>query len=403
MTNIFQQVITYQASSLGLLVNQNAFVATANTQFKNFDDLTANLGDTVSFDLPPRMTTVNTLVASFQDTQQRVQQLTVGNASSSSYAFTSQEFIFNADKYMDRYGKSAVAEIGAKVEANVAFNALSHTYRFFGDGTTPINSFTQLATALANYRDYGAPNHDVRGYLPITGIPAIVGSGLTQFAPNRNNDLANSWELGRFSFCDWYQSNLLPVHTAGTVGQSAATLTFVSINGTGDQITFSGAGASDANAIKANDLLEFNSATLFYLTFVGHEVSSQKVQVRATADAASTAGGQVTISIYPALIATSGVKDQNINRALTVADTATVLPSHRAGVIVGGNALYLAMPKLPVEHPYASVSENDPDTGVAMRLTYGSTFGANQMGFINSVIWGSTLVDEYAMRLVFPL
>lgn len=402
MANIFQNVVTYQMSSLALLTNQNCFISTANTKFKDFDRLTANLGDTVSFDLPPRMTTAPSLMATFQDTEQRVQFLTVDNAASSSYAFTSQEFIFNAEEYMDRYGKSAVAEIGAQVEANVTFNCVSHTYRFFGDGVTAINSYTQLAQALANYRAYGAPNHDVRGYLPISNIPDIIGSGLTQFATDRNNEIADSWKLGRFSQAEWYQSNLLPVHTAGTVGQTATTLTFVSINPAGTQITFSGAAVSDPDAIKENDLFEFTTDVRF-LTFIGHIASSQRVQFRATADAASTAGGQVTVDIFPALISTSGDRNQNLTRALAITDTATVLPSHRAGAIIGGNALYLAMPKLPEEHPYASVSEFDPDSGVSMRLTYGSTFGKNQMGFINSVIWGSTLVDEYAMRLVFPL
>ena len=364
--------------------------------------MTANLGDTVTFDLPPRMTTVASLVASFQDTEQRVQTLTVDNPASSSYAFTSQEFIFNADEYMDRYGKSAVAEIGAKVESDVASLCVTNTFRFFGDGVTPINSYTQLAQALANYRAFGSPNHDVRGYLPLNSIPEIIGSGLTQFALDRNNRIADSWELGNFSAADWYQSNLLPEHIAGNVGQNATTLTFVSINAAGDQITFSGAGAGDPDAIKENDLLEFQSDIRFR-TFIGHLPSSQKVQFRATADAAGDGGGIVVIDIFPALIDTAADRNQNITRPLVVADTATALPSHRAGAIIGGNALYLAMPQLPEEHPYASVSEHDPDTGVAMRLTYGSTFGQNQMGFINSVIWGKTLVDEYAMRMVFPL
>lgn len=50
--NILQQVQTYQLSNLAYLQNLNCFVATANTKFKNFEKLTANLGDTVTFDLP---------------------------------------------------------------------------------------------------------------------------------------------------------------------------------------------------------------------------------------------------------------------------------------------------------------------------------------------------------------
>lgn len=43
-TNILQQVQTYQLSNLAYLQNLNCFVATANTKFKDFEKLTANLG-----------------------------------------------------------------------------------------------------------------------------------------------------------------------------------------------------------------------------------------------------------------------------------------------------------------------------------------------------------------------
>ena len=49
--NILQTVQTYQRSSLGLLLNLCCFVSTANTRFKDFDKIQANLGSTVTFDL----------------------------------------------------------------------------------------------------------------------------------------------------------------------------------------------------------------------------------------------------------------------------------------------------------------------------------------------------------------
>lgn len=409
MANILQQVITYQMSGLALLENENCFIATANTKFKNFQDLIANLGDTVSFDLPPRMVAETGLVVgSFQGVTQRVQNLVCGESSNVNYAFTAQEFIFNVDDYMERFGASAIAELGASIEADVASVILSHTYRFYGNGVTPINSFTQLAEALAFYRNYGSPKVDIKGYLDDLAVPAIIGSGLNQFATNRNNEIAMSWEVGPFSNCTWYQSNLLPTHQAGNVGINATTLTVVSINGAGDQITFSGAGVSDPDAIKANDLLQFQDGVsgqtdLRYLTFIGHKVSGNPVQVRATANAASTGGGQVVVSIFPALISTAGLPTTNINTPIVAGQQAKALPSHRRGMICGGSALFLAMPRLPDQNPFPTANEVDPDTGVSIRLTYGATFGQNQMGLIHDAIWGKTLVDEYTIALIFPL
>src|ERR1019366_6641760 len=122
--NILQQVQTYQMSNLAYLQNLNCFVATANTKFKDFEKLTANLGDTVTFDLPPRFTVAQSLVATFQAADQRVQNFTVDQAINVSYAFTAQQFIFNVEDYMSKFGKSAVEEMSAVIENNVGQNCV---------------------------------------------------------------------------------------------------------------------------------------------------------------------------------------------------------------------------------------------------------------------------------------
>ena len=411
-TNILQQVQTYQMSSLAFLQNLNCFISTSNTKFKNFEKLVGNLGDSVGFDLPPRMTTTNSLVATFQPADQRIQTLVCDQSVSTSYAFTSQQFIFNVEEYMGRFGKAAVQEIGAQIEANVAQNCVTNTYRFFGDGVNPINSYTQLANALALYRNYGSATGRAKAYIGDTVVPNIVGTGLNQFAMDRNNKIANSWELGEFSNCDWYQSNLLPIHIAGTEGQQGSTLTVVSTtldaNGAVTAITFSGThAANDANSVQQYDKFQFNDGVsgytnLRYRTFIGHKVSANPVQFQATSAAASTSGSQVTVNIYPALQA-SATNAQNLNTQILPGMQVSVLPSHRSGLITAGDPLFLAMPRLPDQVPFPTGNENDPETGVSMRMYYGTLFGQNQMGMIHDGIWGSTLVSEYAMALVFPL
>lgn len=411
--NILQTVQTYQMSGLAYLQNLNCFVSTANTKFKDFEKLEANLGDTVGFDLPPRFTTTNSLVASFQPADQRVQTLTVDQQISVSYAFTAQQFIFNVEDYMMRFGKSAQEELSAKIEANVASLCVSAPYRFYGDGVTPINSYQQLAQALALFRNYGSAKGMAKGYLQDTAYPAIVNSGLNQFAMNRNNELANSWELGEFSRCDWYQSNLLPIHTAGTAGQEALTLTVVSttLNAAGavTNILFSVSGAPgvDADMVKLYDKFQFNDGVaghqnLRFRTFVGHEVSAVPVQFRATANAASDGSSQVDVAIYPPL-QVNATNEQNINIPIVAGMQCSVLPNHRAGVITAGDALYVAMPRLPEEVPYPTANGYDKDTGVSFRQYFGSVFGANTRGMIHDCIWGKTLVPEYCQAIIFPV
>ena len=399
-TNIVQNVQTYQMSQLALLTNLNCFIGTANTRFKNFDKITSNRGDTVTFDLPPRFVSNDTLTAVFQNSEQRVKALAVTEARNVAYEFTNEEFIFNTEDYMERFGKSAVAELGTFIESSVAERTLE-AYRFFGDGVTEINSYGQLASALARFRNYGAAQNDVVGYLSDIVVADIINSGLNQFTIDRNNTIANSWMVGDFSGATWCRSNLLPLHISGNTGRDADLLTFVSINAAGDEIVFDGVTGGVANAVFANDLFEFIAPSdLTYLTFIGHKPSANRVQFRAKAPANSVAG-QVTILIEPALLPLSAGANANLSRPLVFNDVAKGLPNHRRGMIIAGKALYLAIPKLADQYPFPTGNEVDPDTGISLRLYYGSTFGQNQRGFVNDVIWGSTIVPEYAMALIF--
>ena len=387
-------------------------MGTANTKYKNFDKITANLGDTVTFDKTPRFTSTNSLVLAYQPADQRVQSLTVNQPFSISYEFDTSQFIFQAREYMERFGKFAIAELGAKIEMNIAQNCITNTYRFYGDGVTPINSYNQLAFALAQFRAYGAVGTDTKGYIDSLAEPAIVGSGLNQFVTGRNDQIARSWEIGEFSDCKWYRSNLLPTHRAGTVGDAQITLTVVSatyngVAGAIDSITFSGAPANDPVALRQYDKLWFVNGIagipqINYLTFIGHNPSSTPVQCQVIADAASNGAGNVTVFLNPQLQVLP-TNYQNINTAVIPGMKVKVLPSHRAGLITSGNPLFVAMPQLPDQVPFPTANMVDPETGVSIRQYYGVVFGQDLRAMAYDCIMGSTLVDEMSMMLAFPL
>jgi hypothetical protein len=422
--NILQTVQTYQKAELAWLLNSFCGIKLANKKFQKFNDLTANLGDTVTFDLPPRYIGYNGLVITQQQSTQRVQPLVCSQATNVSTGYTDQQFIFNVRDYMDRFGEAAMKELGSIIEAdlwrnivtgvvindpqNASFGSAqtnSGPYRFYGDGVTQINSFGQLAQAVANFEDFGAAKNKMRGVLPVTVVPGIVNTGLQQFVMNRNEKMAMSWELGRFSNTDWYESNLLPIHTSGTLGQAGTTLTLVSVDSTGTSLTFSGAG-TDANALKIGDMGQFQDGVsgqpnMRFLHFIGHTVSAQPVQFVVTANAASS-GGTVVMTIQPPLISAAGA-NQNINNALAAGMQVKLLPSHRAGVLYSGDQFYLAMPQLPDQSPFTTVNTMDKDSGASIRHYFGSQFGQNNRAYVRDSIWGSTMVMDNAMRLIFPL
>jgi len=435
--NILQTVQTYQKAELAWLLNSFVGISTSNKRFQNFNDMVANLGDTVTFDTTPRYISYPGLVITEQPSVQRLQSLTCSQAANVAAAYTDQQFIFNVQDYMDRFGMAAVKELGSLIESDILRNFVSGVrvndpqnagfgllqtnsgpFRFYGDGVTPINSFTQLAQSVANFEDFGAATHKMMAIIPVADVPAIVGTGLNQFAMQRNDDLAWDWMLGTFANTEWYESNLLPIHISGSIGNAAPpnnVMTVVSTNDpTGQNITqitvTEPTSGTDANAIKSGDLFQFvdgvsGQPNLRFLTFIGHSPSQQPVQFRAVQDAATVAG---TTTITLQTINNVGLvsfqnQNQNINANIQAGMKIQAFPSHRAGILMSGNQFYLAMPRLPDESPFTTVNTTDPDSGASIRHYFGSQFGMNNRAYVRDAIWGSTLVAENSLRYLFPL
>lgn len=436
--NTLQTVQLYIKTEIAYLVNSFWGIENANKSLEEFNDRPGNLGDSITFDTSPRFITYDGLVITQQPSVQRVQTLICSQAKNVSMGYTDEQYIFNVKDYMREFGNAATEEIGTAIEVDILKNIVSgvvginpnssqfglpqiHSgpYRFYGDGTTPINSYGQLAQAWANFVAYGAAKHKRRGVIPTNLVPPIVNSGLNQFAPARNDEIATSWELGRFAGMDvdWSVSNLLPVHIAGDIGNAAPPDNVMTVVSTNDPtganvtaITFTEpTGGTDVNAIKAGDLLQFNDISGYpnqrFLTFIGRHVTSLPVQFRATADAATIAG-VVTVPIETI----SGVglvwfanQNQNINNAIQAGMQVTVLPSHQAGWMDAGDAFYLAMPKLPNQSPFETVYYRDPESGAGIRHYWGTQFGQDNKAYVRDNVWGSTLVSEDSMRLIFPM
>ena len=413
--NFLQAVQTYNYSDLGFLKNLLCITSQANTKFKNFQNIVAQLGDTVTFDKPPRMTSNTGLVVTdFQAVEQRVQSLVCNETYNVNYAFSSEQFLFNnIDEYMRIFGKGAMIALANQVESSVARVAETSIYRWYGDGVTPINTFDQLVTANTLYRNFGSVGSELKVFLSDMMVPAIVSSGLNQFANNRNNELAKSWELGTYNNASYYVSNLLPIHTAGVASLSPVDdLSITAISGDGTQITLhSATQTSITNFILANDSGQITDlATLNkikYLTFQGYQPSANPVQFRVVANADLNGSGNVTITVDPPLIysADTSERNRNLTKAIATDNSMKVnfLPTCRFGMIIDGNALFVALPALGEQSPFVTSVATDPDTGLSVRLTHGSRLGANTIGNIHDCIIGKTLVPEYAMKIAIPV
>ena len=129
MANSLVDVQVYWKSDLSLLLNSYAGIKNANMRFDNFQNFTGQLGDTVSFKLPPRFDAKDDLVINFQDVEQRKQLLTVDKAKSIGVNFDDKEYLFNIepDNYMKDIGASVMAEMGSDIEADFLTTIIPNT------------------------------------------------------------------------------------------------------------------------------------------------------------------------------------------------------------------------------------------------------------------------------------
>ena len=57
----------------------------------------------------------------------------------------------------------------------------------------------------------------------------------------------------------------------------------------------------------------------------------------------------------------TGFANQNLNNPIAAGMQLLTFPSHRCGGILGGDALFMALPQLPEQSPYDTANEYGPN------------------------------------------
>lgn len=433
-TNLLQRVETYQKEVSAYMLNSSPLASLADGKFENFQEKEANLGDSISWDLAPHSIVSRGLVANFMSSKQRKMTLVCDQAANAGRAFTAQQVLFfEVEQYMKKFGKADTLEFATEVESSLglsingtvpvlevkddgqsyptgAYHTQSGAYRFYDATATGITTFQQLQQINTNYRNFGSVKESLNMVLPDTIVPPIIGTQLNQFSPKRNDEMINSWQIGEFGSPPtmYHTSNVLPLHTAGTLGNDAVELTVVSTNDPTGQnittITCSGAG-TDSDAVRVGDFAQFQDGVsgqpnMRFLTPVGHKQTAQPVQMRMSASAASSAGS-VTLTLAVPLVSAPGT-EQNLNHPIAAGMKIKLVKNFRMGVLFSPRSFYLAMPRLPDEQPYPTARESDEETGISVRMYYGVIPFKNTRGIVIDGIWGSCFEPDYAMAILLP-
>jgi hypothetical protein len=437
-TNTLQVVKTFQNHTQAAFENVCYAVKHSNKKFNDiFTKSNVNLGDSVSFEDTYFASVTKSLIPSFEGQQQRALTIQVDQAANSAFTSYAQERLFQLEKneYMEKVGKARAATLAWDVESNVllgvcsqcpvmqtvggvttptgALHSESGPYRIFGNGVTAINSYQQLRQMIVNFNELGYASK-IHVVLPSTVVPTIIGTGFSQFVPKRNDEKDQSWELGTYGGAEWFESNLMPTFYAGDAGQKQQTLTVYALGAVDaisgmTSITFSGFSTSTSNVVVPGDIITFTAASnLRMLPYRAKVATSQLVSVRVVSAADSDGSGRATVTFMMGEAVGRGIVSsfnayQNVNIDVAVGMTAVPAQSHKCGLLIAEDSLFMAMPKLPSQEPYPSHAQYNEATGASVRCYWGNLPFQNVYGWVVDEIHGSLIHPRYSMRIAFPL
>jgi len=345
-TLLTSDIITNEA--LAILHNKLSFIGKVNRQYDDsYAKTGAKIGDTLRIRLPNQYTVRTGTALSTNNTVENNTTLTVGTQKGVDMSFTTAELTMDIQDFSERIIDPAMSVLAANIEAD-AFNMYQDVYNQVGTpGTTPATLKTYL-DAKTKLNQGLAPKDTKRCIQLNSDASATLVDALKGLFQSSGQISKQYIEgvMGRGAGFDWFENELVPVHTNGT-NVAAGT-----VNGaaqTGASLIVAGLTATST----------ITKGTVFTVAGVNRVHSETKAdfgvlqQFVVTANATSDGAGAATLSISPSLVATGAY--QNV----------TGSPANGAALVWGDGAASAANPKHLAFHKdafaFASADLEMPD------------------------------------------
>jgi len=302
-TLLTSDVITNEA--LAVLHNKLSFIGKINRQYDDsYARSGAKIGDTLRIRLPNEYTVRTGTALSANNTVENSVSLAVATQKGVDMSFTTKELTMDIQDFSERIIDPAMSVLAANIESD-AFSMYKDVYNQVGTaGTTPatLKTYLDAKTKL----NQGLSPKDAKRCVQLnsdasaTLVDAL--KGLFQSSGQISKQYLEG-VMGRGAGFDWFENELVPVHTNGT-NVAAGT-----VNGaaqTGSSLVVAGLTAAST----------ITQGTVFTLAGVNRVHPETKAdygvlqQFVVTANATSDGAGAATLSISPAITTTGA--SQNV-------------------------------------------------------------------------------------------
>ena len=312
-------MITREA--LRILHNKLTFIGTINRQYDNrFAVAGAKIGDTLQVRLPNQFTIRSGATLSAQDVTETKVDLVLGTQKGVDINFSSAELTLSLDDFSERILEPAMAVLAANVEAD-AFNMYKEVYNLVGTAGTVPNTLKTYLQARQKLNENLCPKDNLRAVCINSEAAVEIVDALKGLFHSSSaiEEQYREGMMGRTAGFDWYENELVPVHTNGSMGGTPL------VNGasqTGSSLVTDGWTAG--NTITKGTVFTIAGV---YMVHPETKVSTGKLQqFVVTADVTVDGSGNATLSISPS-ITTSGAYQ-----------TVSGSPADNAAITVVGSA-----------------------------------------------------------------
>jgi hypothetical protein len=382
MANVHETADWLAMEALDILTNKLAISQYMNTEYSSQFKLRYPVGDTIRVPYPQMGTIRNGLVYTPSDMEPRHATIEIFPPFGIDFELDSIERALETPKSREQFSKlhiePKVSQLAQEIESRCALYAYQHAASVVGSlGINPTTYDATSAAALQTMTELACPESGDKGmFLP----PAVHRAVKTTNIALRNPVEMISKQMRRgyveqADDFDWYRSNSLHRHTAGTWA-GAVTVTAAPANGA-TSVTIT-AGAGDTFAV--GDKISF--ALVRPVNPMTKRLFGPATQLKTfTVTAALTAagGGADVLNFSPAIYATGPHQNVNVLPAAGAALTlwpGTAAPNGANGIVglaIHPNAYGLVGIELERFTDQEACSlQRDPTSGLSIRYTRGS-------------------------------
>lgn len=408
---ITSSIITNE--TLRILHNESAFLGNINTEYEDqFANKGMKAGSVVNVRQPVQYTIRDGATINIQDVNETTTPITMEPEFGIDWAFTDYDLKLSIDEFSKRYLAPAAKRLAAELDLRIATRFYRGVANFSGTPGTPISTAQSVLDAAVLLDNAACPRTDGRmlALTPLSNSKLVGGmSGLFNDQATQGKQLKSGMMATNLGM-DFIMSQNLPTHTVGGLGGTPL------VNGANQGLINSGSTdnpsaattslvtdgwtAAIANRLKRGDV--FTIAGVFAVNPETKVSTGLLRQFVATTDAASDGSGNLTVAIYPAIIA--GGAYQNVtnrpadNAAITIL-TGTASTSYGQNILFHRDAFTLVTADMELPRGM-DMAERAVEDGVSLRFIRGYDITNNRRICRFDLLAGYGLLrPEWAVRV----